>query len=65
MDMAGEQHIDVMHDVYKERLTADGQPILSEKPQKESKIMNLTYNKINLTTVCLYYMVFYYNCLQY
>lgn len=38
MDMTGEQQIDVSHDIYKERLTADGSPVSSEQPEKESKI---------------------------
>ncbi len=36
MDMTGEQQIDMSHDIYKERLAADGNPVLSERPEKES-----------------------------
>ena len=33
MDVSGEHQLDVLHSVYKQRLTVDGQPITEEEPQ--------------------------------
>ncbi|XP_064381837.1 endoplasmic reticulum-Golgi intermediate compartment protein 3-like [Halichondria panicea] len=33
MDVSGEHQLDVLHSVFKQRLTTDGQPITEEKPQ--------------------------------
>lgn len=49
MDMTGEQQIDVSHDIYKERLTADGSPVLSEQPEKE-KVGGVKISTENTTT---------------
>jgi len=38
MDVSGEQHIDVEHNVYKQRLNATGQVIPTE-PEKESSFL--------------------------
>ena len=33
MDVSGEHQLDVLHSVFKQRLTTDGQPITEEEPQ--------------------------------
>jgi len=38
MDVSGEQHIDVEHNIYKQRLNATG-AIIPLAPEKESKLL--------------------------
>lgn len=56
MDVSGEQHIDIEHNIFKRRLDLDGKPI--EEPQKEhslgavAKVINNTQEEAKNATVC-------------
>merc|ERR1712020_744024 len=49
MDVSGEQHIDIEHNMYKRRLDLDGKPI--EDPQKEHSL-GVVAKIVNDTNVC-------------
>jgi len=43
MDVSGEQHIDVEHNIFKQRLDATG-AIIPSAPEKESKLLLCAYS---------------------
>ena len=50
MDVSGEQHIDIEHNIYKRRLDLNGNPIAEDSPQKEYNLGAVAAKIVNNTT---------------